>query len=536
MILTNKTKKELSELGYSIEEAQNMTREEFIAKYSNASKKLAICCDKLKQYKDGEIGEVKRNKIFDIYDSDMNLLANKKKFNLSVVKIYIVILDFTNKYGKDNNVYSLPIEKINFLAGTTNMIAKKAINTLLKYNIIEFVGYTRKYSKYAECQFRVLNLEELNKIVQFGKELWELDKEIIEEVKDENKSEIIEKKVVSTINISSENKLYKRLKKSVIAMKECPTILEKFIESNIYTDEFKQSFLLDGKLRASSHFAATKNPDHVEDKSCSERLKMLTKLEDMTGCKYVESDLTASIYTLSYYLDHDAFPNYDFYKLFDETVKKEYGNTNYESFNTIGRKLVKVICMSTYMRGYNIDWKAQKAIHDASSYSRMIYEYFVGHSIEEDVENNNYLIIYKKFYSTLYTIMNTFFNIQKSKIFLYESMLCSILISLASSEGVQVVNVYDGFYVPESYKGRFETEFIPRAYKEVKSIYDKSKLQSTREKNKILLDYLDSIGKLIIIDGRKYIKMMDDTIYIDFYNYKLIHSIDHKINQINQVA
>ena len=115
--------------------------------------------------------------------------------------------------------------------------------------------------------------------------------------------------------------------------------------------------------------------------------------------------------------------------------------------------------------------------------------------------------------------MNELCDVQRSKIFLYESLLCSILIIKSYDLGYYVVNAYDGFYMPKEFISTFKL-LLPEAYNEVKQIYEKYKNMSKREKNKELLEYLESIGKIVTVNNRKYVQIKNRL--IDFYNYEFI--------------
>ena len=525
MNFSKKAKQILSNLGI-LEEAEKLTREEFIASYSNSdNKSLALICAKYSQYnEDGSIGEVKRNLLINLYDNEQ-LTTNKRKYNINVYKTFCIILKLIEKCSRYNEIYSLPIEYIAKSAETSARTVKKSLNTLMKYNVIEFVGYSREYSHFAVCQFKSNNISLLKEWISHGQQLHEVEydhNELNQALIDNTKSNI-------------EKNQQKKIKKALIAMKECPMLIKKFDESNLLNkDEFYQKFLLDGSLRALSQFTLTKNPDKHKnmDKKYDLRSSLLEKLNNKYGTEYKEYDLPASIYTLSHYLKTGELlsrqDNY-FYKLFATKVKQYYNIDT--PYNDIDKEKVKLFCMLTYMHGYSYYNKAAilygkktLSVEERDAYIHNEYhmsinnfiQYFSGKSIDDVEDLFKY---YKDFYQVTYNIMNDLCDIQRSKIFLYESLLCSILILKSHDLGYYVVNAYDGFYMPKNFISTFKT-LLPEAYNEVKIIYEKYKNMSTREKNKELLDYLESINKIVTINNRKYVQIKNHL--IDFYNYQFI--------------
>lgn len=502
MKLTVKTKQELENLNINIEKAQNMTRNDFIKEFKDKSDKMAFICSKLDQYDNCKPVNVKRNKTIDLY-KDGNITTNKKKYNKAVYDVLCVILSIFNKY--DTNIYGLPIEYINKCANTSNMTAKKVINALINYDIIEFVGYTREHSFYAESQFKLKNKKELEKLVKVGSELYE------KEYNDEEMKVILSTNSKAIQRNSNSKKLIKALK----IMKSCPDAIRVFNEGNIYDGYFKQKFLLDGCLRAYSNFTLTKNPAHIKENEIDVRSKMLSELND----NYEEIDLDASIYTLSRYLKYDIDNienNSYFYSIFDSRVKKLYNNES-----PLNKKIVKPLCMSIYMHGYSYTFKAIQSFNDRykSLDINETLNYFTGKNKTKYTYDE-----YLYFFNSIYEIMLDMCIIERSNIFIYESMLFSLIIKLAADDGYIVVNAYDGFYIPinKISKEDFKKKYINKAYIMIKSIYNQNKEKTNKQKSKQLFNYLKSIGKLVNIDGRYYVEMLDGYRYIDFYTYNII--------------
>ena len=352
MNFSKKTQQILADIGI-LDKAKDMTREEFIASYSNSdNKSLKLICAKYSQYnEDGSIGDVKRNLQIDLYDND-KLTVNKRKYNINVYKTFCIILKLIEKCSKYNEIYSLPIEYIAKSADTSPRTVKKSLNTLMKYNIIEFVGYSREFSHFAVCQFKSKDIKLLYTWIDHGKELHDIEY-------DHNK---LNQALIDNTKSNIEKNQQKKIKKALIAMKECPMLIKTFNESNqLNANEFSQRFLLDGSLRALSHFTMTKNPDKHKnmDKKYDERSILLNKLNTKYNTEYKEYDLPASIYTLSHYLKTGELlskqDNY-FYKLFATKIKQYYNVDT--PYNDIDKAKIKLFCMLTYMHGYSYYNKA----------------------------------------------------------------------------------------------------------------------------------------------------------------------------------
>lgn len=530
MVFSKKTIEKLKQLDI-LDKATNMSRQEFIAEYIDSDNiTLKTMAQKYNQYnEDGTIGDVKRNLVIDIYDDDNNLTTNKRKYNKQVYNTFIIIKNIIDKYGKYNSNFNLPIEYIARCANTSNRTVKKAINTLLKYDIINFVGYSKENTTFAMCVFSLHNISKLVEWINHGETMHEItySQESIEYILTENT------KIKSEFKYEQARK--KQVVKSLKAMKECPALIKIFNESNIYPDEdFKQKFLLDGKLRAYSKFTLTKNPEHHP--SDTSRNELLTKLQNTYNLtldsKY---DLPASIYTLSYYLKTDKLllnkNDQYFYSIFAKKLKLCYNNTS--NVCNKDKEMIKTFCMTTYMHGYSFINKAQylSGICFKDKMTNKEYELYISRNINKQtneiieyfsnskINKNNLYATYKQFFEYAYNVMIELCDILKSRIFLYESLLFSIAINKSRELGYDIVNVYDCFYLPNEYMTQFKEQVLVDAYVETKNIYTTYQEKPNRAKNKELLEYLDSIDRIVIIDNRKCVDIGE--YYIDFYNYTL---------------
>ena len=530
MIVSTKIANALNQEHIPIKSIEKLTKNEFIDRFKESDNiTLKIASQKMAQYYNND---VKRQLVINIMDGD-KLTINKRKYNKQVYKTFCIMLGIINRYSKDGEFFYIPINYLASCAETTPRTAKKAINTALKYNVIHFVGYDKSHSDFAMCKFKLVNKKLLEKWIEHGKGLHN----------EEYDTTYISNQMVSNSQAVLQLNEDKRVKDSLKAMKDCPYLIKAFNESNVYKGDFKQKFLLDGRLRASSKFTLTKNPEnHPEiDVNLFERQKLLLELQKKLGCdEYTEYDINASIYTLSYYIKNGRFPEKDFYDLFTLQLKQTYHED--KEFKTLRinkelRKKIKTFCMRIYMHGYNPIGKGSyvgtckkilmkdNKLHNSTmvkeiTYIDDIYKYITGKNIEDSDDICN---AYVTFYKNAYDIMSNLCDIKRSKIFLYETLLCSLLIKMGTEKGIQIVNAYDGFYMPSSFISTFKKELLPKAYKEVREVYYKYQNKSTREKNKELLDYLISIGYIYEINNRYYVKIKD--IYIDFYNYDIVRII-----------
>ncbi|MEE3344260.1 MAG: hypothetical protein VZS44_09240, partial [Bacilli bacterium] len=355
MIFSKQTTEKLKQLNI-LEKTQAMSRQEFIDTYKDSDNiTLRTMAQKYSNYnEDGTIGEVKRDLVVNIYEPNGEITNNKRKYNKQVYNVFVIIRQLINKYGRDGSDFYLPIEYISRCANSSERTVKKSINTLLKYKVVNFVGYTRDNSIFAMCIFSLHNIDVLNEWIDYGKVLHDT------EYKEETINTIL--KTNTKINSEPKYELHRQqqVKKSLKAMKECPMLIKKFNESNYDYTDFRQSFLLDGKLRAYSNFTLTKNPEHHIENTM--RGTMLQELSTINHNSYdYRYDLPASIYTLSHYLKtNELLINKDdkyFYSIFAKKLKEKYNNPN--KVIKTDKDLVKTLCMTTYMHGYSFVNKAQ---------------------------------------------------------------------------------------------------------------------------------------------------------------------------------
>ncbi|MEE3344679.1 MAG: hypothetical protein VZS44_11335, partial [Bacilli bacterium] len=197
------------------------------------------------------------------------------------------------------------------------------------------------------------------------------------------------------------------------------------------------------------------------------------------------------------------------------------------------KDLVKTLCMTTYMHGYSFVNKAQFLSGSTKEMTKEEREEYINRDVNKKINEiieyfsnkpintNDLYNIYKTFFTYAYEIMLELCDVLRSKVFLYESMLFSIAIKLSRDLGYEVVNVYDCFYMANEFADTFTKDIIKQAYIQTREIYYIYKEMKTREKNKELLEYLESIDKIQIIDNRKYVEI--GGYYIDFYK-NTIHS------------
>lgn len=476
-----------------------------------------------RKFIDNKISNVKRNNVANIYD-DNKLTTNKHTYSRQLYMAFKYIYTICEKYSSES-IFCLPIVYIHTASGISCMTIKKAINTLLLYNVIDLVGYSNNHSKFLECMYKYKNKQKFMTIISHGNSLY-----------NDSYNKTDNKMIIHQLNNNtkaSKKKLdEKRIRKAVNIMKDCPDLIIEFDKGNIYEDQFKQSFLLDCKFRASSHFANTKNPDnHDISEPIIERKNLIKQLEASTGYRYIEKDLPSSIYTLSHYLKTKElfFENNEyFYELIANEVKQKYNNTESYNRNSIEeKKLVKTICMQLYMgKEYNLveddtynykykhNWTIKQYLKNDKNKQMLIklLNYFTGH-------NSHYYTL-DDFQQLFYYIQCAIRNkciMKRSNIFLYETILCSIIIKMAHKNGYLVVNAYDGFYIPNVLNDCFIEDYVKPAYEQVYNIYYSNMNKPKKDKSNILLDYLKSNDKISYIDDRPYIKMLNDTLLVDYY-------------------
>lgn len=254
-----------------IKEIEELDMNAFIKRFNNSNNiTLRTASQKMAQYYNND---VKRELLVDIM-KDGKMTTNKRKYNKAVYKTFCIMNGIIEKYSSDGDFFFIPIEYLSNCAETSQRTAKKAINTALKYKIIKFLGYDKTHSDFAMCKFKLLNKSLLEQWIDYGKEWYgEFEKSYVKKQMKDN---------IKSMNLNDE----KKIKDSLKAMKNCPYLIKAFNESNRFGGEFKQTFLLDGKLRASSKFTLTKNPDNHPDSDVNlfERHRLLLKLQTLNGC------------------------------------------------------------------------------------------------------------------------------------------------------------------------------------------------------------------------------------------------------------
>lgn len=210
-------------------------------------------------------------------------------------------------------------------------------------------------------------------------------------------------------------------------------------------ERLKSKYLAEGKLRESSFLCSTLNPekDHVAKIDIADLAYRYTVLRNFFGTEdFIECDTNASIYRLSYNLNHKKLLGHDvdvyseFWKL--AGFKGELTASN--------RDALKLLCMPIFMsnaakNGYN----ALLVNKDDMSLSRS--EYVRKCAIQNISTDLN--LTPREFLDKLAAAMYEFIGTDhflESEIFIHESNLHLLILNYCLENNIRAVNVYDGFY------------------------------------------------------------------------------------------
>ena len=250
------------------------------------------------------------------------------------------------------------------------------------------------------------------------------------------KDYFMDAKVKTRVQKSRQTKLDKLKKKN----QKYIDILNKL--NNNKTRKIKMSYLCDNKQRLTSELCHTYNPDIHKN---STRYDILNK-QYGDNVQYEENDTNASIYRLTYNLNHSEHLPYDvdiyelIYKECDFKVK----------WTTSIRTQFKKLLMYIYMREWGIKYRCNE--YERKKNYKVFYkksdEQFVGfHRNIIDIFNDTLYNIL----TTVANAMHKVLNITKfygANIFIYESNLHILMLDLMEKDNIIASNVYDGFYTP----------------------------------------------------------------------------------------
>lgn len=237
--------------------------------------------------------------------------------------------------------------------------------------------------------------------------------------------------------------------KSMYYLEKYPWTAELVAKINQDRPEKLESRYLDlGKLRENNFLCSTLNPKkpHLMDilaKDLNYRYNVLT--DYLESDKFIECDTNASIYRLSYNLNHDELlsHNKDVYAEFWELA-----NFNIPLDSKI-RDHLKTLCMPIYMsnakkNGYNsiLVTSDPTKLSRSEDNRRLILKDLIkktGCSARE---------ILDRLAEAMYKFIGTD-RFLESEIFIHESNLHLLILEACKNKGIKTINVYDCFYFVE---------------------------------------------------------------------------------------
>lgn len=236
--------------------------------------------------------------------------------------------------------------------------------------------------------------------------------------------------------------------------------LSKLEELNAYYKDkgIQWIYLPEQKKRMTNFLCSTRNPEKSGDYARYDKIK------EILGVEVEEFDIKSSIYNVSFGLGTGKIPSIDtdFYEVIFSHTNLKYVQSQWPKI----RKSVKLLFMPLYMREGSIKYRVQtfeerKTADNLNKSDKLL------------VEAEAWLCEYFKV--DLYTLldeirkaMHEVLNLKdfyKKDIFLYESDLHILVMwHLLNDYQIEVVNVYDGFYVKRGIKN-FE-KILDRVYKQ----------------------------------------------------------------------
>lgn len=213
--------------------------------------------------------------------------------------------------------------------------------------------------------------------------------------------------------------------------------------------KLKSSYLSDGKLRENNFLCTTLNPEKEHEMrllatDLNYRYNVLT---DYFGTEdFIECDTNASIYRLSYNLNHEKLLSHDidiyqkFWQLAGFSIEMDH----------TCREHLKVLCMPIFMsngakNGYNAlltlkdDMELSKSEHN-----RKLILNQLSAKLGLDART-----ILDRLTEAMYEFIGTD-HFLESEIFIYESNLHLLILDECLKQNIQAINVYDGFYFKRS--------------------------------------------------------------------------------------
>lgn len=214
-------------------------------------------------------------------------------------------------------------------------------------------------------------------------------------------------------------------------------------------DRLKSSYLAEGKLRENNYLCQTLNPEkeHTMKLLATDLNYRYNVLSNFFGTDdFIECDTNASIYRLSYNLNHEKLLSHkiDIYEQFWKLA-----GFNYE-FDQKCREHLKVLCMPIFMsngtkNGYNSNliYKDEMTLSRSEDNRRLVLLDLMSKTSLSARE------ILDKLTEAMYKFIGTD-HFLEAEIFIFESNLHLLILDKCQDQNIKTINVYDGFYFKKS--------------------------------------------------------------------------------------
>lgn len=256
-----------------------------------------------------------------------------------------------------------------------------------------------------------------------------------------------------------EMKLLHKHEQNIIYRQTYPWATELLqVINNRRFDKFKSKYLLEGRNRETNVLCGSMNPDneHVNasEQDLAERIELLK--EYFNSDEFIEFDTNASIYRLAYALVHNRPLEHDV-DVYEAIWNKAFYSIE---FNKTTRNALKILCMPIFMsNGTKNAWNA-------------IIANKTGKLTRSEQDRKDALITLsnvtglkpREVMDELAAAMRKFIgtaDFLEEEIFIHESNLHILMITMFHDLGIDTINVYDGFYFV---KGTMTQELFNQVY------------------------------------------------------------------------
>ena len=256
-----------------------------------------------------------------------------------------------------------------------------------------------------------------------------------------------------------EMKLLHKHEQNIIYRQTYPWATELLqVINNRRFEKFKSKYLLEGRNRETNVLCGSMNPDneHVNasEQDLAERIELLK--EYFNSDDFIEFDTNASIYRLAYALVHNRPLEHDV-DVYEAIWNKAFYSIE---FNKTTRNALKILCMPIFMsNGTKNAWNA-------------IIANKTGKLTRSEQDRKDALITLsnvtglkpREVMDELTAAMRKFIgtaDFLEEEIFIHESNLHILMITMFHDLGINTINVYDGFYF---IKGTMTQELFNQVY------------------------------------------------------------------------